>query len=199
LGAFDHPSAAYGAGVTAEGKMLLSCGTSWVGFTPVRGRKKVLAANLLCDPFLEEDDLWGGYFSLPKVGRTVDLYIEKFISNNADRYDVFNESAARAEPGADGLTIDVREDPPENLSADKKNIARALMEGVARLLNEKIKSLAGFGIFINEITMAGGPSESPLWPGIVEAVIEMPVVPLKNGAHAGAIGAALIAAKKSGA
>ena len=41
LGSFDHPSAARGVGVLNEGEMLLSCGTSWVAFIPVRDRTKI--------------------------------------------------------------------------------------------------------------------------------------------------------------
>ncbi|MDO8543537.1 MAG: FGGY family carbohydrate kinase, partial [Opitutaceae bacterium] len=33
-GSFDHPSAAIGSGVLTVGDLLLSCGTSWVGFFP---------------------------------------------------------------------------------------------------------------------------------------------------------------------
>jgi len=194
LGAFDHPSAAYGADVDREGKMLLSCGTSWVGFTPVKGRDKVLAAELLCDPYLEREDLWGGYFSLPKVGRQADMYIEKFISTGPERYDKFNALAAGSPPGANGLEIDIFEDPPDALfNKDKSDVARACMENVARLMGQKLKALTAFGISVDGIAMCGGPSESPVWPGIVSDIIGKPVRALKHGAHAGAVGAAKIA------
>ena len=194
LGAFDHPSAAYGAGVTREGLLLLSCGTSWVGFAPVKGRDRVLAAGLLCDPFLENDGLWGGYFSLPKAGQRVDAFIETFISNGPDRYDMFNELAAQSAPGAGGLTIDVYGDIPRSLYDRKKSdVARACMEGVARLMDQKIKQLGADGINVGEAVMCGGPSLSPVWPAIVSETIGKPVRALLYGAHAGAAGAAKIA------
>ena len=194
LGSFDHPSAAVGAGITKEGQLLLSCGTSWVGFTPVRDRERILQANLLCDPFLEKENLWGGYFSLPNAAQRVDLYLDKFIPNEPGRHCLFDALSAKAEPGAGGLKLNVYDDPPDNLNEyEKSQIARALMESVACLFTEKLKALEKYGINIKDITMAGGPSRSPIWSGIISDAIGMPVKVLPDGINAGALGAAKIA------
>jgi len=195
LGSFDHPSAAIGANIIREGQLLLSCGTSWVGFTPVKSRERVIAANLLCDPFLENSGLWGGYFSLPNAGQRLDMHIERFISANHSRFEEFDGYAARSVPGANGLKINIYDEPSDNFgSYNKKDIARALMENIAYLLKEKLMLMEEHGISVNFIVMAGGPSRSPVWPSLLSDVIGMSVQPLPFGTHAGAIGAAKIAA-----
>ena len=194
LGSFDHPSAAIGAGVTKEGKLLLSCGTSWVGFTPVRGRERVISASLLCDPFLESEGLWGSLFSLSNASQHVDKFLDVIIPECPQRHKKFDELAMQSEPGAGGLTVDIYGKPPADLAKYKpSDVARAIMEDVARLIAQKIDMLRDYGIAVDDIVMAGGPSHSPIWPGIVSDAVGMPLKILPNGAYAGAIGAATIA------
>ena len=65
-GCFDHPAAARGENILAAGELLLSCGTSWVGFFPCRDREKLLKAKLLIDPFLRNENMmWGECFPSP--------------------------------------------------------------------------------------------------------------------------------------
>ena len=104
--------------------------------------------------------------------------------------------AAQASPGADGLKVDIYSQPPPELEKhEKRNIARALMENVAFLFHERIKKLEDSGIPVTSMIMAGGPSQSPIWPGIVSDFVGMPVSVLPNGAYAGATGAAKIACR----
>lgn len=191
-GCFDHPAAARAVGVLEPGQLMLSCGTSWVGFTPHASRQKILDAGLLCDPFLSgRGGPWGGMFSVPYIGRTIDWYIDHVIApgeENGRR--VFNEAAAAARPGAGGLKIDLRE-APRPLAGDRRNVSRAVMEGAAQLLNEQVRNLAARGFTFRRAVLVGGPAASPVWPGIIEAVtgIELAV----GSRHAGAEGAALLA------
>ncbi len=193
-GCFDHPSAARAVNVVEPGTLMLSCGTSWVGFFPEMERKKIMDAGLLCDPFLsEEGGAWGAIFSVPYIGRTVDWYIDHVIApGESDRLRVFNESAAEAAPGARGLRIDLRE-PPHKMEAARCDISRAVMENAATLLNEKIRGLAAHGICFERAVMVGGPSRSPVWPGIVEEITGLKLS--VGSAHAGAQGAAILARK----
>ena len=72
LGSFDHPSAARGVGVLDEGQLLLSCGTSWVGFFPVKSREKIENAKTLIDPFLSENGgCWATMTSLPSLSARI--------------------------------------------------------------------------------------------------------------------------------
>ncbi|MBR2373499.1 MAG: hypothetical protein IKA87_04640, partial [Lentisphaeria bacterium] len=73
-GSFDHPAGARAVNVLEPGNMLLSCGTSWVGFYPCRTREDVPLKEL-CDTFQAPDGCWGAMFSVPAVG----VEIENFI------------------------------------------------------------------------------------------------------------------------
>jgi xylulokinase len=194
LGSFDHPCAARGSGVLEEGKMLISCGTSWVGYYPLRDRQIALSERMLVDPFLQPDGVWGVMFSLPAVATLVDKYISKYISSAKDRYRDFDKLAASAEPGAGGLLINpMKESFPDELNRHSKaNIARALMEGTAYLLKMNMERVAKAGVKAAALTMVGGPSETFPWPQIVCDVLGLELSTV-NGSCAGAAGAAVLA------
>ncbi len=191
-GCFDHPAAARAMGVLSPGQLLLSCGTSWVGFTPCAERAAILAAGMLCDPFLaSEGGPWGGIFSVPHIGPAIDWYVEHLIApGERDRLRVFDESAAAAAPGAGGLTIDLTQ-PPQRVSATRPNLSRAVMEGAARLLSAEIEALRVHGFRYRQAVMVGGPARSPIWPGIVAEITGLDVT--VGSRSAGAQGAALLA------
>jgi len=191
-GCFDHPAAARASGVLAPGQLMLSCGTSWVGFTPFTNRQNILDAQLLCDPFLSaENGPWGGIFSVPYIGRTIDWYVDNLIAHGeSEKMRIFDELAATAKPGADGLTIDLRQ-PTQPIAADRKNISRAVMEAAARHLNEKIVALKPHGFQYDRAVMVGGPANSPIWPKIVADTTGIKVA--VGSRTAGAQGAAILA------
>ena len=199
LGAFDHPCAARGTGVFEEGQMLLSCGTSWVGFYPVADRKKAVELGMLVDPFLQPDGLWGAMFSLPAVSGRIDEYIRCYISDKDDRYIQFDILADAAQPGSGGLKINPMKkiEPIQIAGHTKENIARALMEGTAYPLKEKVDSLAKEGIACRSAVMVGGPSEAHPWSQIVCDILGIPIT-IINGSCAGAAGAALLAGTGAG-
>ncbi len=191
-GCFDHPAAARATGVLEPGQLLLSCGTSWVGFFPETDRQRIIDLELLCDPFLSNrGGPWGAVFSIPYIGRTIDAYIDNYIApGEPDKYRIFNELAAEARPGADGLKIDLRE-PPRRIEAERRNISRAVMEGAAELLNDKLNYLKKRGINFKKAVMTGGPSHSQIWPQIVAEITGLELI--TGSRHAGARGAALLA------
>ncbi len=192
-GSFDHPAAARSAGVLEPGQLLLSCGTSWVGLTPLLERQRILDAGMLCDPFLSDGKgPWAGIFSVPYIGRTIDWYVNNLIAPaESDCMRIFNESAAEASPGAGGLEIDLSL-PPRKIDADRRNISRAIMEGAARLMNGKIQALKKHGLNFNRAVMVGGPSKSPIWPRIVSEITGINIT--VGSRTAGAYGAAMLAA-----
>jgi len=194
LGSFDHPSAARGTGVFDEGQLLLSCGTSWVGFCPVNDRQRSIELGLLTDPYLHPARAWGGMFSLSAIGVSIDRYIRRYLSDGPDRYHEFNRLAASARPGAGGLILDPsRQDGFDNREGyGKADIARALMEGTAYLLKRELNRLGAAGISFASAALVGGPSETQPWPQIVADVLGMEVRTV-NGSCAGAAGAAIVA------
>jgi len=193
-GCFDHPAAARAAGVLEPGQLMLSCGTSWVGFVPHGNRQALVDAELLCDPFLSRSGgPWAGMFSVSCIGRAIDWYVEHVIAADEDaemRMRVFDASAAEAPPGAGGLRIDLRE-PPRLLSASRAHVSRAVMEGAAGLLAERVRDLSDRGFRYTHAVMVGGPSRSPVWPRIVAELTGLDVT--VGGRSAGARGAALLA------
>lgn len=96
LGTFDHPSAARGAGVLQEGQMLLSCGTSWVGFFPLRDRQKGIANRMIVDPFLSPEGCWAGMVSIPSISPRIERYIRRYIDDSDGRFRAFAAEAAGA-------------------------------------------------------------------------------------------------------
>jgi sugar (pentulose or hexulose) kinase len=191
-GCFDHPAAARAVGVLTPGQLLLSCGTSWVGFAPCMDRQRMLDAQLLCDPFLSANQgPWGGMFSVPYIGQNIAWYVDHVIAPGAvDRLRIFDEAAAQASPGAGGLEIDLRL-PPRPVQADRRNVSRAVMEGAARLLNGKFLALQRLGFQYDRAVMVGGPARSPIWPGIVAKITGLDVA--VGARSAGACGAAILA------
>lgn len=194
LGTFDQPSAARGAGVIDEGQLLLSCGTSWVGFCPVNDRRHSIELQLLTDPFLHPAGAWGGMFSLSAIAASVDSYIRRYLSDGPDRYYEFNRLAASAIHGAGGLVLD----PSRHAGFDnrerygKAEIARALMEGTAYLLKRELDRLEAAGLHFTTAVLVGGPSETHPWPQIVADVLGIEIR-TANGSCAGAVGAAIMA------
>ena len=194
-GCFDHPAAARAAGVIEPGMLMLSCGTSWVGFVPCETREAALDARMLCDPFLSDTGgPWAGMFSVPRIGLTVAAYIDQVIAPDIppeQRLRVFDELAAASPPGARGVTIDLREPLRRPAAADASDVSRAVMESAARLIAERLDSLRAAGFAHRRAVMVGGPSRSPVWPAIVAALTGLDVT--VGGRAAGARGAAMLA------
>jgi sugar (pentulose or hexulose) kinase len=204
LGAFDHPCAARATGALQEGDLLLSCGTSWVGFYPCTDRDLLLSQQMLVDPFLSPQGPWAGMFALTAIGVSVEWLIEHLVlrsdADRADRYGAFNAAAARAPRGAGGLSINPYHDEAYfaaraaalGAARGPREIARGVMEGTAFEMKRKIDSLARAGLTPRRIHMVGGPSRSPVWPAILAEVtgLEIEIV---HGQVAGAVGAAALA------
>lgn len=194
LGAFDHPSAARGAGVLKEGQMLISCGTSWVGFYPVMNRQDAINLKMLIDPYLSPKGPWAAMFSLPAISNTIDRYICKYISDSSNRYKEFDRLASLAGPSLEGLYINPlsRKMPEEIEAFSKPEIARALMEGVAFLFKMYTERYQILSKKISDGIMVGGPSLTEPWPQILQDILDIYLTSI-NGSFAGAVGSAILA------
>ncbi len=191
-GTFDHPGGAISSGITEEGKMLLSCGTSWVAFIPINNRDVAIKNNFLCDPFLsDQGGPWGAMCSISSIGNVVNTLVEKYIGS----YDKLTELATTSENGSGGLYIDpVNIDDPAISTFSKANIAYAIMEMPARLLREKLEIFLASGVKFSHVCMAGGPTKSEIWISIVEKILDMSVS-VSNAEYSGAVGASMLARK----
>lgn len=195
LGTFDHPSAARGVGVLEEGQLLLSCGTSWVGFFPVKSRDKIARAKTLIDPFLSDNGgCWATMVSVSSLSARISLYVTRYIDSSKNAFKMFGELAAKSSFGAGGLTINPQDEPDDEriLKYPKEHIARAIMEGTVTLLKAKLDVLKAHGITADNAIMVGGPSENPMWLTVIREIcgIEAKVI---HGEVAGAVGAAVLA------
>ena len=199
LGTFDHPSAARGAGILQEGEMLLSCGTSWVAFFPVKDREKGLRARMLVDPFLTPDGCYGVMSSIPSLSGRLKLYTNRYIDNSNKAFDKLSELAKQSQSGANGLCINPLEEPNDQLitSYSKADIARAIMEGTVTILKERLDTLTEHGVVAHTAVMVGGPSEDPYWRTLIEEMCGIPVR-VVHASFAGAVGAAVIAGVGAG-
>ena len=194
LGTFDHPSAALAAGVTEQGQMMLSAGTSWVLFYPVKERADAIKLDLLVDPFLSPGGCWGAMSSLSSASEKIASYVEKFIAEGENKFERLDELSAESVQGAGGLRINIMEEPDiQEISAyEKCHIARAIMESAAILLREKMLRFENSGISADSIVMVGGPSKSEMWRKVISYILQKEVIG-SEGSFTGAVGAAEIA------
>ena len=146
--------------------MLLSCGTSWVGFYPVPRREDV-PMNELCDTFQSgSGGCWGAMFSLAKVGVEVEQFICNRYGNRPQRYDEFNSEAEKA-----------------------GSPAHEMMLSVIRRFKERFDRHAG----VERIVLSGGPSEGKTWPKLIEECLKVKVEISPYHSYTGAVGAAQLA------
>ncbi len=190
LGSFDHPTAARACNVEKQGDLLISCGTSWVCFFPMNDRAEIMAHNLSADPFLTPDGPWGTICSLARAGERIDELTARFFGTEKNMFVAFDEAAAKAPRGAEGLAFNPMEQLPDLGGYSKENIARAIMEGIANALKKRMGDI----VKVERITMCGGPSVSPVWPLVLADVFGVPV-DVTYGPHSGAVGAAMYALK----
>jgi len=188
LGSFDHPTAARACEILEEGDLLISCGTSWVCFFPMNNREQIVNNSFLCDPFLTPDGPWGAMSSLARVSEKIKEVVEKYISCGEDKFELLDMYAARSCKKTEGLVIDPMGEIPNLCGYSKESIARALMEGVARKLKERVDGI----IKVKRVSMCGGPSSSEMWRKVLSEVFGVPIT-VTYGAHSGAAGAALYA------
>lgn len=174
LGAFDHPSAARGVGVTLPGELLLSLGTSWVGFYPVMDRSLAIRQNMLVDPFLSTDGgPWGAMFSLSKAGETLNEALSASYPATAsaeERYRLFEQ----------------------DLNNNNENAAVRLAEEFILTMRDKMDAFSRHGIVTERIVLVGGPSANSAIVALFRNLLQKSVQVSPHGGYAGAVGAALI-------
>ena len=165
-GSFDHPAGARAVKVFEPGEMLLSCGTSWVGFYPCRKRDDV-PFNELCDTYQSAaGGCWGAMFSIPEVGVEIERFICDRFGNCAERYEKFN---AEAQAG----------DTP----------SRKVMCSVIDRFKTRFDEHSG----IRRVVISGGPSEGRMWIELLREKLGIQIDVAPWHSYTGAVGAAQIA------
>lgn len=191
LGSFDHPSGALGAGVLEPGQLLLSCGTSWVELFPVTDREHALSTGGLVDRFALNGPGWCVMKSLESVSDKIDRLREHFFGKVPHKY--FDGLAGEGEPGCHGLVFDFTEGDHERAKGHgERDIARAIIEGAARMLRDNLRELEKCGLTANSITAIGGITNSPICVDIISRALGKKIDVI-NGQSAGAVGSCLLA------
>lgn len=191
LGSFDHPSGAMGAGVFKEGDMLLSCGTSWVEFFPVKSREFAISTNGLVDRFMVNGAPYCVMKSLTSVTEKINALRNHFFGDISHRE--FDGYIAEASLGCNGLSFDF--DGADLSKADghsKADIARAIIESAANMLKKNLAELKESGLCAERIVIIGGITNSKICTDVIGEVLELPLSTV-NGQSAGAVGSALLA------
>ena len=204
-GCFDQASAAFGSGVLRPGDLLLSCGTSWVGFFPTADRASALAAGLIVVPFQQSAAPWGAMFSLTAIGTTIDRYLSEVFPFPkslclAERYRRFAAAAATIRCGQEGPPIDPLAGLPAGRAAAARvrantslaQLSRRLMCGTALAMRRRLAAATADGFKSRRVIMVGGPSTSAVWTRIVADTLGRELS-IADGPTAGAMGAALLA------
>lgn len=196
-GAHDQYCAAVGVGVTRPGRILLSCGTAWVLLAVTPGREVGLNSGMAVSPHAIAGR-WGAIRSLGGVGAWIEWLLN--VTWGGANYEALNRAAASAPPGARGALFVTGENGRLvglSLSHTRGDLARAVMEGIACELRRALESVNSKGIAVDELTMVGGATHSPVWPQIVADTSGRPVI-LPAARQAAARGAAIIAGVGAG-
>jgi xylulokinase len=216
LCAGDVAVAQSGSGANREGKAHLCIGTAtWVGVSSSTLRndpdKPFWALNHIDpDKFVIAGEMETGGGALQWYrnllgGEEARLAKERGVST----YQVFDELAATAPAGSDGLFFTPwlsGERAPVldhyarggflglSMGHSRAHLTRSVMEGIAFHIRWIIEAMEKVGFAIDEMQAIGGGSVSPLWTQIIADVTGRRLNVVENPLEAGAMGAALTVA-----
>ena len=191
LGSFDHPSCATGAGVYNEGEMLLSCGTSWVEFFPIKDRSFGIGTRFLVDRYMLSGAEYCVMSSIASISVKIDSLRAKLLGIISHRE--FDELSLKAPVGSNGLEFQFDEGDIERAKGhDKYDIARAITESAAKLLKKNLAIAEAKGLTVDRVTMVGGMTNSAVCVQIIAETLGRDIR-VVNGVSAGAVGAAMLA------
>lgn len=221
LGSFDHPGAARSLGIHRADQLLLSCGTSWVGLVVLPDRETGLKYRLLLDPYESaQGGKWCGMFSLMGIGKRINTWIDAVFvlgreistelgqdtgaSDQSSRFNSMNHLAAAVDPYGSIPEIDlVAMKPDEQIIVSLLSefgpgaVFRGLMESSAFEFRRMLSERWPLASSMREIAMVGGPANSLIWRQIVSDAMNRPLS-VRFASHAGAVGAAIMAAMGTG-
>jgi xylulokinase len=224
LGSFDHPGAARALGIHSVDQLLLSCGTSWVGLVVLPDRETGLNAGLLLDPYESaRGGNWCGMFSLTGIGKRIDSWFDAIFDfgwkvspelkgdqlagkaiAGSQKFELMNRLAGAVdpfEPTPETELTSLKPDEPTILSMLTEfgpgAVFRGLMESTAYEFRRMLAERWPLSDSMREMSMVGGPANSMIWRQIVADTMNRPIT-VRFASHAGAVGAAMMAARGTG-
>jgi xylulokinase len=217
-GGHDQGCTALGMGVTAPGRVLLACGTSWV----VTGVAETPAVDTIPAGmdlnYHPAPERWTVSQSLGGLGASLEWWLQESWQGlksqppvtRAEMYAALDEALAGTSPGSDGLFFlplaGGHTEPAGiqrggfvglRLGHRRSDMARAILEGAAYELRWALDNIRQAGIRVEWLWMVGGAARSPVWPGIVADVTGVSLS-LTEYDHWPALGAALLAGVGAG-
>jgi xylulokinase len=213
-GTGDVPSATVGSGALLDGQGHVYIGSSgWIVITmpkSINDGRKGIVSIASADPtrhlLVAETESAGAcfkWFAENLAPKDIDY------GPGMDVFDYLNKVAAEAEPGSHGLVFcpwmyGERSPIPDttvrggylNLSLDHKrgDVARSVFEGVALHARWMLEGLRGCGFKDVSLRAIGGGAKSDLWMQTYADACSVNIERVSEPQHAGARGAALIAA-----
>ncbi len=213
-GGADQAAAAIGNGVAEPGILSITLGTSGVVYAQLPGvtLDPSGAFHTFCHSVAGTWQMMAGVLSAAgslqwwrETGGAADA--DAAEAKGGSGFGAIVEAAAAIPPGSGGLVflpyLTGERSPhndPEARGAfigltrrtTRAHMARAVMEGVAFALRDLVEIIAGLGIAVREIRVAGGGARGGLWLSILASVLGRPVVATTTP-DASAYGAAMLA------
>lgn len=213
-GAGDNAAAAVGTGVVEDGKAFTTIGTSGVVFAHT--------SKLAIDPLgrvhtfcCAVPGAWHVMGVIQAAGLSLKWYRDTFCQAEKDAaammgvdpYDLMNKEAAQSPIGANKLLYApylMGERTPHldadcrgmffglNASHTRRDLLRAVMEGVTYGLRDCLGVLEGMGATPETMLACGGGGKSPLWRQMLADVFGLPVATTVN-TEGPALGVAILA------
>ena len=202
-GAADTAAALYAVADrdNSKNEALLTLGTGGQWIIPESGFRPTEATNLF-------RAVGGGYYRLApaqNVGSTLDWVRRTLGVQWQDLYDTAARPWRAGTPVFLPYLTEERFDGPAyggwaglTLAHQKTDLARAALEGVAFLLNDRLEDLRAAGHRPASVILGGGGTRHPAWRQLLADVLGLPLRPAPTSWLSPA-GAALIAAMATGA
>ncbi|MBR2824462.1 MAG: xylulokinase [Clostridia bacterium] len=218
-GAGDNAAAAVGTGVVEDGKAFTTIGTSGVVFAHTdqlaidpKGRVHTFCCAV--------PGAWHVMGVVQAAGLSLKWFRDNFCAAEmeaakqmgVDAYELTNKEAAESPIGANKLLYApyLMGERTPHLDADcrgmffglsamhqRRDLLRAVMEGVTYSLNDCLSILAGMGVAPETMLACGGGGKSPFWRQMLADVMNCPVATTVN-TEGPALGVAILASVGAG-
>ncbi len=218
-GAGDQAAQAIGTGITSEGIVSVTIGTSGVVFA-ASNEYRIDPEGRLHSFCHAVQGMWHLMGVMLSAGGSFRWYRDTMCESeiarakklNIDPYELMTVDAAKISPGSDGLIFlpylsGERTPYPDpnargvffgfTLRHTKAHLTRAVMEGVTFGLRDSLELIKNCGIKINQVRASGGGAKSEMWLQMLSDIFDTEIVTV-NVSEGAAYGAALLAGVGAG-
>jgi xylulokinase len=217
-GGHDQCCTALAMGMMSPGKVMLATGTAWVVTGVVETPSlQSIPANMDLN-FHVVPQRWTISQFLGGFGAVVEWALQQLWQSadptqplaRPELYARFNEAVTHSQPGSSDLLFrplgGSRPGPADKsrggfiglrLDHSRSDMSRAILEGIAFEVGWALAKIEQAGLPVERLWLAGGASQSPVWPQILADVSGLPIS-LTQYAQWPALGAAILAGVGAG-